>query len=157
MGEAGAGDAIRLDMGRALDRLGAEPPGFVEAGPRHGGRHPLDPARLLAEAGDIVLARRQHGIPAYHLAVVVDDAAQGITHVVRGADLFAATFIHRLLQALLELPTPIYWHHRLILDDSGRRLAKRDDARAIRRYRAEGLSPAEVRALAGLPAAAGGR
>jgi glutamyl-Q tRNA(Asp) synthetase len=82
--------------------------------------------------------------------VVLDDAAQGITHVVRGEDLFEATAIHVLLQRLLELPTPVYHHHALIRDDQGKRLAKRDDARALAKYRADGNSPADIRAMVGL-------
>lgn len=147
MAEAGPGDAIRLDLRRALAAIA--PRGFHETGPLHPGWHPPDPEALLAGAGDIVLARRDIG-PAYHLAVVVDDAAQAITEVVRGADLFEATAIQCVLQAALELPTPTYWHHALVRDANGKRLAKRDDARAIRRYRADGLSPATVRRLAGL-------
>jgi glutamyl-Q tRNA(Asp) synthetase len=146
--DAPAGAAIRLDMGRALDRLGG-PPGFTETGPEHSGTHDLDPAALIAGTGDIVLARRDIGT-SYHLAVVVDDAAQGITHVVRGEDLFDATPIHRLLQALLGLPVPVWHHHRLIRNESGRRLAKRDDARALARYRAEGATPAGIRRMVGL-------
>jgi len=83
--------------------------------------------------------------------VVIDDADQGISHVVRGADLFEATSIHVILQRLLGLPTPIYHHHRLIRDDAGKRLAKRDDARAIRMYRETGATPAEIRRMIGLP------
>ncbi len=82
--------------------------------------------------------------------MVLDDAAQGITHVVRGADLFDATQIHVLLQQLLDLPTPVYHHHRLIRDDAGKRLAKRDDARALFKYRAEGVSPQDIRSMLGL-------
>ena len=95
---------------------------------------------------DDVVLRRNDGLPAYNLAVVVDDAAQQITHVIRGEDLFDATPLHVTLQHLLGLPTPIYHHHRLIRDDTGKRLAKRDDARAIATYRAEGLTPADLRA-----------
>jgi glutamyl-Q tRNA(Asp) synthetase len=87
---------------------------------------------------------------SYHLSVVVDDAAQGITHVTRGADLFEATKIHVILQRLLDLPTPIYHHHRLIRDETGKRLAKRDDARAIRSYREDGACPGDIRRLVGL-------
>lgn len=148
MAEAGPGDAIRLDIGRALARLDALP-AFAETGPLHPGRHQLSPATLLAGVGDVVLARRDLGT-SYHLAVVVDDAHQGITEVVRGADLFDATRIHVLLQALLGLPTPAYHHHRLITDGAGRRLAKRDDARSLARYREEGARPADIRALLGL-------
>ena len=105
------------------------------------------PAR---EIGDVVLARRDIGAAAYHLAVVVDDAAQGVTHVVRGEDLWEVTPIHRLLQALLGLSVPVWHHHRLIRDETGRRLAKRDDARAIRVYREAGATPAEIRRMTGL-------
>ena len=87
---------------------------------------------------------------SYHLSVVLDDAAQGVSHVVRGQDLFEATKIHVLLQRLLGLPTPNYHHHRLIRDDTGKRLAKRDDARAIANFRAEGATPADIRRMVGL-------
>lgn len=153
MAEAAPGDAIRLDLARAFGRLrgGLE---FLEAGPLHPGRHAVEAEALMADPGDVVLARRDIGT-SYHLSVVVDDAAQGITEVVRGVDLFAATMVQRLLQALLELPAPTYWHHDLVRDAQGKRLAKRDDARAIRRYRDEGLRPADVAALAGLSPARG--
>ncbi len=147
MAEAAAGDAIRLDMRRAIEMLAL--PDFAETGPAHAGRHRPDPGRLVAGAGDVVLARRDIGT-SYHLAVVVDDAAEAITEVVRGEDLFAATFIHIVLQAALRLPTPAYHHHRLIRDGAGRRLAKRDDARAIARYRADGATPADLRRMVGL-------
>jgi glutamyl-Q tRNA(Asp) synthetase len=87
---------------------------------------------------------------SYHLSVVLDDAAQGVTHVVRGRDLFEATAIHVVLQRLLGLPTPIYHHHRLIRDDAGKRLAKRDDARAILKYRQDGATPEDIRRMVGL-------
>ena len=147
MAEAGPDDAIRLDLDRALVRVGAA--GFVEAGPMVPGRHVLDGAAMAAVLGDVVLARRDIGT-SYHLAVVVDDAEQGITEVVRGMDLFEATPLHRLLQILLELPEPSYWHHDLIRDEAGKRLAKRDDARAIRRYRDAGATPAEVASMVGI-------
>lgn len=146
MEAAGADDAIRLDMRRALAALGHEMPGFEERGPLFRGQHRLEPRWLLEHAGDIVLARRGMGT-SYHLAVVLDDAAQGVTEVVRGADLFEATPLHRLLQALLGLPAPAYWHHGLIRDEAGRRLAKRDDARALARYRDEGMTAAELMRL----------
>ncbi len=104
-----------------------------------------EPARL----GDIVLARKE--FPAsYHLASVIDDAAQGITHVIRGDDLVEAAHIHVLLQALLGLPTPVYRHHRLILGPDGKRLAKRDQAATLASLRAAGVSPGEVRSRLGL-------
>ena len=99
-------------------------------------------------AGDVILARKGLGV-AYHLAVVVDDALQGVSHVIRGADLFDAAHIHRLLQALLALPTPIYRHHRLLLDDDGQRFAKRDRAETLRDLRARRLSAAALRAELG--------
>ena len=149
MAGAAPGDAIRLDLGRALALAG--PLDFVEeraarARPprRRTGR------RSRAGTGDVVLARRDIGT-AYHLAVVVDDAFQGITHVVRGDDLFEATPLHRLLQALLGLPVPVWHHHRLIRDAAGRRLAKRDEARALATLRAEGATPADVRRMVGFP------
>jgi glutamyl-Q tRNA(Asp) synthetase len=150
MAERRPGDAIRLDMGRALAALRA-PPAWRETGLGAGLRR-LDPARLRAETGDIVLARRDIGI-AYHLAVVADDAAQGVTEVVRGADLAQATPIHVLLQTLLGLATPDYHHHRLIRGADGARLAKRDAARPLRDWRAGGATPADIRALLGLPPA----
>lgn len=97
-----------------------------------------------AEYGDVVLARKE--FPAsYHLCVVVDDAEQGVTHVTRGEDLFDATHIHRALQAVLGVPTPVYRHHGLLRDNSGKRLAKRDGARALASLRAEGYTPQQVR------------
>lgn len=102
-----------------------------------------------AYVGDFVIAGRDTNT-SYHLSVVLDDAAQGVTHVVRGADLSDATKIHVFLQRLLALPTPTYHHHRLIRDDQGKRLAKRDDARALSKYRAEGATPADIRRMVGL-------
>jgi glutamyl-Q tRNA(Asp) synthetase len=147
MAEIAAGDAVRLDLARALDLAG--PLEFTETGPAHGGRHRVDSAALAASVGDVVLARRDIGV-AYHLAVVVDDAFQGVTHVVRGEDLWDSTPLHRLLQALLGLRPPAWHHHRLIRDDAGRRLAKRDDACALATLRSEGAAPGEVRRLVGL-------
>jgi glutamyl-Q tRNA(Asp) synthetase len=100
--------------------------------------------------GDVVLARKDIAT-SYHLAVTVDDAAQGITVVTRGEDLFASTHIHRLLQALLSLPVPVWRHHRLICDAAGRRLAKRDDAQSLRSLRDQGLTPAAIRQSLGKP------
>ncbi|MCB1208300.1 MAG: tRNA glutamyl-Q(34) synthetase GluQRS, partial [Verrucomicrobiales bacterium] len=93
--------------------------------------------------GDVVLARKETPT-SYHLAVVVDDALQGITLVTRGADLLEATHLHRLLQELLNLPVPRWRHHRLIVDEDGKRLAKRDDARSLRTLRAEGWTAERV-------------
>lgn len=143
---------LRLDMGRAAEALSGMRAAFLETGAGPDGQTgpiPVDPAVLVAQVGDVVLARRDFGT-SYHLSVVVDDADQDVTHVTRGQDLFAATAIHVVLQRLLDLPTPIYHHHRLIRDDAGKRLAKRDDARAIRLYRAEGATPADIRRMVGL-------
>ena len=106
--------------------------------------------KYATEIGDVVLARRDMGT-SYHLSVVMDDAAQNVTDVVRGADLKDATPIHNVLQSLLGLPVPRYHHHRLIRDDAGKRLAKRDDARALSKYRTEGATPNDIRRLVGLP------
>lgn len=138
---------LRLNMAAALDV--ARDLYFIETGPRHAGCVGLDPARFVEGIGDFVIARRDMGT-SYHLSVVLDDAAQNITHVVRGEDLFEATAIHVLLQQLLGLPTPTYYHHGLIRDDCGKRLAKRDDARALSKYRADGATPADIRAMVGL-------
>ncbi|MEL6197498.1 MAG: tRNA glutamyl-Q(34) synthetase GluQRS [Pseudomonadota bacterium] len=151
-----APQALRLNLSRAIEVLGGaaaiEGLHFTEIGQGPGGETGdicLMPDRLLEEAGDIVL-RRRDGAVAYHLAVVVDDAWQGISHVTRGEDLFAATALHRLLQALLELPTPRYRHHRLIRDETGRRLAKRDDARSLAALREAGWQPRDIRRAVGL-------
>jgi glutamyl-Q tRNA(Asp) synthetase len=122
---------------------------FTEMGDGLAGRVGTTAQDYVQSIGDVVLARRDMGT-SYHLSVVLDDAAQGITHVLRGADLFQATRIHVLLQQILGLPTPIYHHHRLIRDDNGKRLAKRDDARALSKYRSDGASPADIRAMVGL-------
>lgn len=143
------GDALRLDLGRALAALGEV--GFDETGPRHAGRHRIDPAQVQVRIGDVVLARKGDGAVAYFLASALDDAAQGITHVVRGEDLFDFTPVQVILLRLLGLPVPAYHHHALIRDDHGKRLAKRDDARAIALYRAQGASPADIRRMVGLP------
>ncbi len=143
------GDAIRLNMGAALAYLGNAELSFVESGPAHPGAHVISHHDLLTGVGDIVLARRDIGT-SYHLSVVVDDAAEAITHVVRGQDLYTATPVHVLLQHLLALPHPVYHHHRLIRDDRGKRLAKRDKARALRSLRADNVSPEDIRKMVGL-------
>ncbi len=143
-------EALRLNMRKALQGIG--PVSFMEEGTGpdgETGRQEIPQDQLVDGIGDIVLARRDMGT-SYHLAVVLDDAAQEITHVIRGQDLFEATAIHALLQMLLGLPTPRYHHHRLIRDEAGKRLAKRDDARAISKYRADGESPADIRDRVGL-------
>ena len=133
--------ALRLNMRRALDTLKA-PLHYIDTGKTV----TIDPEKAVSAIGDVVLARRDMGT-SYHLSVVIDDWDQGISHVIRGEDLAAATQIHVILQALIGPPTPIYHHHRLIRDDHGTRLAKRDDARAIAKYREEGLHPGDIREM----------
>ncbi|RJE79043.1 tRNA glutamyl-Q(34) synthetase GluQRS [Paracoccus sp. JM45] len=145
MADAASDDVIRLDTRRAFEALGIDRISFVDDGTTY----EMTRDQFMADIGDVILSRRGMGT-SYHLAVVVDDAAQDITLVTRGKDLFASTWIHILLQRLLDLPTPIYHHHLLIRDDDGKRLAKRDDARAIRHYRDEGASPSDIRAMLGL-------
>ncbi len=147
MSEKSPSDSVRLDVARALSLAG--PLTFEETGPLRPGTHLVDHATLIAHTGDPILARKDTGT-AYHLAVVVDDAYQGITLVTRGGDLWEATPLHRVLQALLGLPVPVWHHHRLIRDEAGRRLAKRDDARALATLRAEGATPHDVRHMLGL-------
>ena len=136
---AGVPHALRLDMRRSLERSGALVWQDVEAG---------SVGAAPEQLGDVVLARKGLST-SYHLAVVVDDAFQGVTLVTRGADLFHATHTHRLLQSLLGLPTPRYHHHRLIMGSDGKRLATRDGATALRALRDLGWTPAEVRRAIG--------
>lgn len=140
-------DAVRLNMRRAVALL-PDMPQYKETGTQSAIH--LTSKHLIEDIGDVVLARRDTKTAAYHLSVVVDDAAQGITDVIRGEDLATATPIHVLLQTLLEFPTPTYHHHRLIRDADGKRLAKRDDARAIATYRQDGASPSDIRRMVGL-------
>jgi glutamyl-Q tRNA(Asp) synthetase len=141
---SGAPFAWRLSLAAAEQRLGGFEPLTFEA------REGIDTKasrRIQADprpAGDIIVARKDLGV-SYHLAVVVDDAAQGVTEVVRGEDLFDATPVQRLLQALLELPTPAYRHHRLILRPDGKRFAKRDTAETLRDLRARGVAPEDLK------------
>lgn len=133
--------AWRLDMGEAVRLAGA--PGWREAG--EGPRGETGTVQFDARRwGDVVLGRKE--FPAsYHLSVVVDDALQGVTDVVRGRDLFYATAIHRVLQTLLGLPAPNYRHHRLLLDTDGRKLSKSAASTPLADLRAEGVTPAEIR------------
>ncbi|MBS0410911.1 MAG: tRNA glutamyl-Q(34) synthetase GluQRS [Proteobacteria bacterium] len=137
--------AWRLSLAAAREALGGfEGLSFVEDGQ---GAPQVIQARPET-AGDVVLARKDVGV-AYHLAVVVDDALQGISHIIRGEDLAEATHVQRLLQALLGLPTPVYRHHRLLTGPDGRRYAKRDKAETLRDLRARGVTPAALRAELG--------
>jgi glutamyl-Q tRNA(Asp) synthetase len=147
MAACSPGDAIRLDLGRALALLSGQTLTWHETAVAHAGTHDLDPEAMRRRIGDVVLGRKDIGAAAYHLSVVVDDAGQSVTHVIRGEDLLEATPIHRLLQALLELPFPVWHHHPLVRDETGKRLAKRDDARAIRTYREAGQTPEDVQQM----------
>jgi glutamyl-Q tRNA(Asp) synthetase len=143
---AGEPHAWRLDMAKAIATIGELhwkaapfPPLGLSAG--DGGMIKAEPQT----AGDVVLARKD--APAsYHLSCTLDDAAMGVTHVLRGDDLFAATHVHRLLQALLDLPTPVYCHHPLLVGADGKRLAKRDGSIALADLRAQGTDPAVLAA-----------
>jgi glutamyl-Q tRNA(Asp) synthetase len=138
--------SLRLDMDAAVARAGSLH--WQESGRGPGGESGTISAAPQAW-GDVVLARRETPT-SYHLSVVIDDAAQGVTHVVRGQDLFRATSVHRLLQALLGLPMPAYHHHRLLLDQDDRKLSKSTKATALRELRAQGLSPGDIRCMIGL-------
>jgi glutamyl-Q tRNA(Asp) synthetase len=141
---AGEPYAWRLSLAaaeRALGGFGGLT--FVEEGAGPEGEAGLIQARPEL-GGDVVLARKDVGV-AYHVAVVHDDALQGVTHVIRGQDLFEATHVQRLLQALLALPTPVYRHHRLLTGPDGRRFAKRDRAETLRELRARGMTAADLR------------
>ena len=137
--EAGEPYALRLDMHAATARTGAlqwvENGKSVDANP--------------SAWGDVVLARKDTPT-SYHLSVVIDDAAQGVTDIVRGEDLFHATSVHRVLQVLLGLPVLRYRHHRLIVDAEGRKLSKSTHATGLRELRAQGKSPVDIRAMVGL-------
>jgi len=137
----GSDYALRLDLARALALTG--PLDWLEDGASGPQRMRADPGPL----GDVVLARKE--VPAsYHIAVTVDDAIQGVTLVTRGEDLATATHVHRVLQALLDLPTPRYRHHELVTDAAGRRLSKRDRALTVRAMRQCGMSQREIIAQA---------
>jgi glutamyl-Q tRNA(Asp) synthetase len=147
---AGEPYALRLDMGAALERTGPlawqETSAEIGAGPGGGsGAINADPKVW----GDLILARKETPT-SYHLSVVVDDAAQGVTDVVRGRDLFPSTSVHRLLQGLLGLPAPRYHHHRLILGEDGSKLSKSMAATSLRELRTHGVTAAQIRKLTGL-------
>ncbi len=144
----GATHALRLDIVRAVERLHGTELCFEETGRGPAGESGLIVAQP-ALLGDLVLGRKDLGV-SYHLAVVVDDADQAVSLVTRGDDLFSATHVQRLLQALLGLPAPRYRHHALIRDAEGRRLAKRDRAETLAMLRATGVTPKEIRRQLGL-------
>ena len=140
--------ALRLDMVAAHARTGGL--SWKECGEGPGGERGVVSAQPEAW-GDVILARKETPT-SYHLSVVIDDALQGVTDVVRGRDLFWSTSVHRLLQRLLGIPQPAYRHHRLIEDASGHKLSKSTLATALRELRGQGVTPEEIRSLVGLPA-----
>lgn len=143
---SGAPFALRLDMSAALSRTGGLT--WMERG--EGPYHETGDVTAIPEHwGDVILARKETPT-SYHLSVVIDDAIQGVTDVVRGGDLFRATGVHRLLQELLGLPQPAYHHHHLIRDEAGGKLSKSTDATALRVLRANGMTPKDIRRLVGL-------
>ncbi|MEN8831535.1 MAG: tRNA glutamyl-Q(34) synthetase GluQRS [Pacificibacter sp.] len=148
--ERGPKDALRLHMDRACDAIEGQNLWFDELGPSHKGRYSLDRTALLRDVGDIVVGRKDIDTAAYFMASAIDDVRQGITDVVRGEDLFEFTQVQVLLLHLLGFQAPKYDHHTLIRDENGKRLAKRDDARALSKFRAEGASPNDIRQLVGL-------
>jgi glutamyl-Q tRNA(Asp) synthetase len=144
--ESGAAYARRLDIAAACARAGDS--AWVEHGEGPDGETGAVAARPQAW-GDVILARKETPT-SYHLAVVIDDALQGVTEVVRGQDLFWSTSVHRLLQRLLGLPQPAYRHHRLVLHAAGRKLSKSTQATGLRELRAGGATPDDIRRLVGL-------
>jgi glutamyl-Q tRNA(Asp) synthetase len=144
--ESGEPYALRLDMAAACARTGEL--GWIERGHGAGGETGEIAARPQAW-GDVILARKETPT-SYHLSVVIDDALQGVTEVVRGWDLFWSTSVHRVLQALLGLPAPTYHHHRLILDAEGKKLSKSTRATALRSLRESGATAADIRRMVGL-------
>ena len=148
---AGEQHVLRLDMGAAIaqaTRGGKSPLAWNETGAGPQGETGSVTATPQAW-GDVVLGRKDTP-SSYHLAVTIDDAAQEVSTVVRGHDLFWATSVHRLLQTLLGLPAPAYHHHRLLLGEDGRKLSKASRSTALRQLRAKGVTPADVRKIAGL-------
>jgi glutamyl-Q tRNA(Asp) synthetase len=144
--DSGVPYALRLDMAAASALSGDL--AWTEHGEGPGGETGVVAARPQAW-GDVILARKETPT-SYHLSVVLDDALQGVTDVVRGQDLFWSTSVHRLLQALLGLPQPAYRHHPLVLDGAGQKLSKSTKATALRELRARGATPVDVRNLVGL-------
>jgi glutamyl-Q tRNA(Asp) synthetase len=145
--KSGALYALRLDMAAARARAGDL--AWLEQGEGPDGETGRVAARPQAW-GDVILARKE-APTSYHLSVVIDDARQGVTEVVRGEDLFWSTSVHRLLQQLLGLPQPVYRHHRLVRDGEGRKLSKSTMATGLRELRAAGATPADIRRRVGLP------
>lgn len=136
--EAGKDHAWRLDLNAALEKVGKP----IVWNDRDKGEIEVKESDW-EQLGDVVLVRKDIGT-SYHVAVVIDDALQGVTHIIRGKDLYESTHIHALLHELLELPKPIYHHHGLIVDESGKRLAKRDESETLAALREKGEKPEEI-------------
>ena len=148
MADAHPCDAVRLDIGKALAAING-PLHYHETAPPAPQKMRVTANTLLCDIGDPILRRKDSGDPAYHLACVHDDALQKVSHVVRGTDLRDLTPLHVLLQRLLGYPTPLYYHHALITDSSGKRLAKIDKSKALATFRTAGASPADIRKMIG--------
>ncbi|MEO1137761.1 MAG: tRNA glutamyl-Q(34) synthetase GluQRS [Pseudomonadota bacterium] len=144
--------AWRLSMAAARERLGTAFEALTFSEQTDNGMQRVQATPKIF--GDPVIARKDNGT-SYHLASVIDDALQGVTHVIRGEDLRPAAHLHRLLQALLDLPGPVYQHHRLITDETGKRFAKRDKAATLRQLRESGATPQSIEEKLGLSAPAG--
>lgn len=147
MDQAQSGDAIRLNLTKALDHLPSQL-SYIDTDETV----TLETHNLPQTIGAPILRRRDTGDPAYHLTCTHDDALQGVTHIIRGADVAALTPIHIVLQHLMGWPTPRYIHHDLITDESGKRLAKINKSKSIASYRAEGATQNDIRRMIGLPA-----
>jgi glutamyl-Q tRNA(Asp) synthetase len=148
MDDPQAADGLRLDISKVLERVDG-PLEYLEIGSGAPDLIKISKDTLINAIGDPILRRKDTGDPAYHLACVVDDALQGITHVVRGMDLYDLTPLHVLMQALLGYPTPVYHHHALITDAAGKRLAKIDHSKALISYRQEGATLADIKNMIG--------
>jgi glutamyl-Q tRNA(Asp) synthetase len=150
MSDAKHGDAIRLNLTHALTDL-PQTLTYTDTGVIKS----IDTAKVATDIGAPILRRKNTGDPAYHLACVHDDNAQRITHVIRGLDVAPLTQIHVILQHIMGWSSPEYRHHKLITDDTGKRLAKIDKSKSIAAYRTEGMSPNDIRIMVGLPQSPG--
>ena len=154
MTDAAPTDALRLNLQKARAFL-PDQLHFIETGCGVPLITHFTTADVIKTIGSPILRRKDTCDPAYHLACTHDDARQGVTHIIRGEDVAPSTPIHLILQHLMGWPTPIYYHHRLIMDASGKRLAKIDHSRALSKYRAEGATPTDIRRMVGLPISSG--
>ena len=148
MTSAGIGDAIRLDLGKIQNLMPKVT--FTDTGPLQSGTHSVNLTDMIAKTGDLVLRRRENGDIAYLLACTHDDAVQNITHVIRGDDLWGQTAVQVMIQTLMGWPTPTYYHHDLIRDQDGKRLAKIAKSQSLANLRQNGATPDDIRRMVGL-------